>query len=84
VYYASMLRCWHLVWILVRTDHPCLGVGCHKLVVASMRHGEDEGLARDEGGGRRPTKHGTSALQGVAHHRDNMRIERRLRGLHKL
>jgi hypothetical protein len=24
-----MLRCWHLVWILVRTDHPCLGVGCH-------------------------------------------------------
>jgi hypothetical protein len=30
VYYASMLRCWHLVRILVRTDHPCLGVGCHK------------------------------------------------------
>jgi hypothetical protein len=29
VYYASMLRCWHLVWILVRTDYPCLGVGCH-------------------------------------------------------
>jgi hypothetical protein len=29
VYYASMLWCWHLVWILVRTDHPCLGVGCH-------------------------------------------------------
>jgi hypothetical protein len=29
VYYASMLRCWHLVWILVRTDHPCVGVGCH-------------------------------------------------------
>jgi hypothetical protein len=29
VYYASMLRCWHLVWILVWTDHPCLGVGCH-------------------------------------------------------
>jgi hypothetical protein len=24
-----MLRCWHLVRILVRTDHPCLGVGCH-------------------------------------------------------
>jgi hypothetical protein len=31
VYYASMLRCWYLVWILVRTDHPCLGVGCHNL-----------------------------------------------------
>jgi hypothetical protein len=29
VYYASMLRCWHLIWILVRTDHPCLGVGCY-------------------------------------------------------
>jgi hypothetical protein len=24
-----MLQCWHLVRILVRTDHPCLGVGCH-------------------------------------------------------
>jgi hypothetical protein len=29
VYYASILRCWHLVWILVRTDHLYLGVGCH-------------------------------------------------------
>jgi hypothetical protein len=29
VYYASMLQCWHLIWILIRTDHPCLGVGCH-------------------------------------------------------
>jgi hypothetical protein len=29
LYYVSMLRCWHLVWILVRTDHPYLGVGCH-------------------------------------------------------
>jgi hypothetical protein len=29
LYYASMLWCWHLVWILVRTDHPCLGVGHH-------------------------------------------------------
>jgi hypothetical protein len=29
VYYASMLRCCHLVWILVRTDHPCLGLGRH-------------------------------------------------------
>jgi hypothetical protein len=24
-----MLRCWLLVRILVRTDDPCLGVGCH-------------------------------------------------------
>jgi hypothetical protein len=30
LYYVSMLRCWHLVWILVRTDHPCFGVGCHR------------------------------------------------------
>jgi hypothetical protein len=29
LYYASILRCWHLVWILVRTDRPYLGVGCH-------------------------------------------------------
>jgi hypothetical protein len=29
VYYASILRCWHLVWILIMTDHPCLGVRCH-------------------------------------------------------
>jgi hypothetical protein len=29
VYYVSMFRCWHLIWILVRTDHPCFGVGCH-------------------------------------------------------
>jgi hypothetical protein len=29
MYYASMLQCWHLIWILVRTDHPCLGVACH-------------------------------------------------------
>jgi hypothetical protein len=21
MYYASMLQCWHLIWILVRTDH---------------------------------------------------------------
>jgi hypothetical protein len=32
VYYASLLRCWQLVWILVRTDHPFLGVGCHKCI----------------------------------------------------
>jgi hypothetical protein len=31
VYYASMFRCCHLVWILIRTDHPCLGVGCHNI-----------------------------------------------------
>jgi hypothetical protein len=36
VYYASMLRCWHLVWILIRTDHPCLGVGCHTMTLSSL------------------------------------------------
>jgi hypothetical protein len=30
VYYASMLQCWHHVWILVRTDHSCLRVGHHR------------------------------------------------------
>jgi magnesium-transporting ATPase (P-type) len=38
VYYASMLRCWHLVWILVMTDHPCLGVGCHIAVLKSLEN----------------------------------------------
>jgi hypothetical protein len=36
VYYASMLRCWHLVWILVRTDHPYLGVECHTWYLPSL------------------------------------------------
>jgi hypothetical protein len=30
MYYASMLRCWQLVRILVRTNHPFLRVGHHK------------------------------------------------------
>jgi hypothetical protein len=29
MYYASMLRCWQLIRILIRTNHPCLMVGCH-------------------------------------------------------
>jgi hypothetical protein len=29
LYYVSMLWCWHLVWILVRTDHRCLGMARH-------------------------------------------------------
>jgi hypothetical protein len=29
MYYASMLRCWQLVRILVRTNHPYLRVGRH-------------------------------------------------------
>jgi hypothetical protein len=29
MYYVSMLRYWQLVRILVRTNHPCLRVGCH-------------------------------------------------------
>jgi hypothetical protein len=29
LYYASMFWYWHLVWILVSTNHPCLGVRCH-------------------------------------------------------
>jgi hypothetical protein len=42
VYYASMLRCWHLAWILVRTDHPCLGVGCHSRSVLRPSCGCDQ------------------------------------------
>jgi hypothetical protein len=29
MYYTSLLRCWQLVRILVRTDNPYLRVGCH-------------------------------------------------------
>jgi hypothetical protein len=29
MYYASMLRCWQLVRILVRTNYHCLSPGCH-------------------------------------------------------
>jgi hypothetical protein len=36
VYYASMLWCWHLVWNLVRTDHSCIGVGCHSWYQSQM------------------------------------------------
>jgi hypothetical protein len=39
VYYASMLRCWNLVWILVRTDHPCFGVGCHNSIMTKTNTG---------------------------------------------
>jgi hypothetical protein len=33
VYYVSMLHCWHLIWILVRTDHPYLGVRYHTFMM---------------------------------------------------
>jgi hypothetical protein len=36
LYYVLMLRCWQLVWILVRTNHPCLGVGCHSWYQSRM------------------------------------------------
>jgi hypothetical protein len=29
MYYASMPRCWQLIWILIRTNHSCLRVGRH-------------------------------------------------------
>jgi hypothetical protein len=46
LYYASMLQCWHLVWILVRTDHPCLGVGRHTDAHRRARNqtGQDEDM----------------------------------------
>jgi hypothetical protein len=30
MYYTSLLRQWHLIIILVKTDHLCLRVRCHK------------------------------------------------------
>jgi hypothetical protein len=30
IYYASLLRWWHPVMILIRTGHPCLKVGRHR------------------------------------------------------
>jgi hypothetical protein len=38
VYYATMLQCWHLVWILVSTNHHCLGVGCHSKLTLLCHH----------------------------------------------
>jgi hypothetical protein len=29
MYYVTMLWCWQIVWILIRTNHPYLRVGCH-------------------------------------------------------
>jgi hypothetical protein len=29
MYYASMLWCWQLIWILVKINHPYLSVGHH-------------------------------------------------------
>jgi hypothetical protein len=44
MYYASMLRCWQLVRILVRTNHPCLRVGCHRWVlVVTVVGGAEQG-----------------------------------------
>jgi hypothetical protein len=30
MYYVSMFRCWQLIRILVKTNHPCLRVGRHR------------------------------------------------------
>jgi hypothetical protein len=48
LYYASMLRCWHLVWILVRTDHPCLGVGCHTMSLGRKSEARKEAHVQDK------------------------------------
>jgi hypothetical protein len=29
MYYASMIQCWQLVMIIIRTNHPYLRVGRH-------------------------------------------------------
>jgi hypothetical protein len=35
MHYASILQCWQLVRILIRTNHPCLRVECHNSIVRS-------------------------------------------------
>jgi hypothetical protein len=52
VYYASMLRCWQLVWILVKTNHPCLRVGHHMHVHDDLRHDGSSTTARADTLGR--------------------------------
>jgi hypothetical protein len=47
LYYASMLRCWHLVWILVRTDNPYLGVECHNMTGTYMMEVEDMDIVEE-------------------------------------
>jgi hypothetical protein len=38
MYYASMPRCWQLIRILVRTNHPYLSVRRHKAQKGLGRH----------------------------------------------
>jgi hypothetical protein len=45
LYYASIFRCWHLVWILVRTNYTYLGVGCH--MKPSLTHHTSNGLQHE-------------------------------------
>jgi hypothetical protein len=71
LYYASMLRCWHLVWILVRIDHPCLGVGCHAGLYSADTRCHSPGLYdQSPRSGSRPPWHcqqdGTAAPQWCA------------------
>jgi hypothetical protein len=44
MYYASILWCWQLVMILIKTNHPCLRVGHHSfyqgmLILYQSHHG---------------------------------------------
>jgi hypothetical protein len=36
MFYASMLQCWQLVWILVKTNHSYLRVGHHSWYQSRM------------------------------------------------
>jgi hypothetical protein len=38
LYYPSMLQCWHLIWILVKSDHPYLEVECHNWYQSHYRY----------------------------------------------
>jgi hypothetical protein len=38
LYYPSMLQCWYLVWIMVKSDHLYLEVGCHNWYQSRYRY----------------------------------------------
>jgi hypothetical protein len=45
MYYASTLRCWQLIRILVRTNHPYLRVGCHTCSSATGERGRTSSVS---------------------------------------
>jgi hypothetical protein len=69
VYYASILRCWHLVWILIMTDHPCLGVRCHSRnpEIVTIGFNADRRLRPHVGAVHRPRNEGLQSRAALLH-----------------